>query len=475
MADLLTQVTRLRNEKAKKPTYKIGYPSNAEGDNGDLAFRSTENGLGLYGKVNNEWFKFGDGLRIGRFGTGRKYTNSGSWGKDLVGDNITIGNKKTKLDSTSLKKSMSLENVTNESKTIMFNNPQITGDWDGSETNPVINTANSNIVMLAFNNASADFYCRLIGAAGNLDNAIQFYTDGTPYWTMGYNDDSGGGRDFQINTGNDLGSNNKLRLNSSGNLSITGDLTVSGGDIISGADTTLTLAADLNVDVHLDNDGDGTQYIRVLDGADVPNFSVAETGAVTCTTVDTGQGANELYDMDQNVKTDSTVGFAEITSGAVVWQRFQFYIIGGNTSRFYYLDHDDRYNSLAHWDNYSTILGIGTNLTMLDERMSAFPEVAENCIFAGGIGTIYNDTGTDNPKISIYYDDSTLSGDEDTTESFASLVDTDVTINTQDRKYGFTLDAVTGTTLNAGCKYVPTVSNIATTVWGSMTLKFITK
>tara|TARA_R100000808_G_scaffold3720_1_gene12843 strand:+ start:4745 stop:6922 length:2178 start_codon:yes stop_codon:yes gene_type:complete len=178
---------------------------------------------------------------------------------------------------------------------------------------------------------------------------------------------------------------------------------------------------------------------------------------------------------DGVVTAASTLSCSEITSGAVVWQRFQFYVIGGNTSRFYYLDHDDRYNSLAHWDNYSTILGAGSNLTMLDERMSAFPEVAENCIFAGGIGTIYNDTGTDNPKISIYYDESTLAGDEDQSEAFASLVDTDVTINTQDRKYGFTLDAVTGTTLNAGCKYVPTISNIATTVWGSMTLKFITK
>jgi hypothetical protein len=35
--------------------------------------------------------------------------------------------------------------------------------------------------------------------------------------------------------------------------------------------------------------------------------------AVTFTTVDTGQGANELYDMDQNVKTDSSPTFAAAT------------------------------------------------------------------------------------------------------------------------------------------------------------------
>ena len=50
MSDLLTQIHQLRNEKAKKPTFKVGYPSNAEGDNGDIVFRSTENGIGMYGK-----------------------------------------------------------------------------------------------------------------------------------------------------------------------------------------------------------------------------------------------------------------------------------------------------------------------------------------------------------------------------------------------------------------------------------------
>ncbi len=38
------------------------------------------------------------------------------------------------------------------------------------------------------------------------------------------------------------------------------------------------------------------------------------TGALTAATLDTGQGANELYDMDQNVKTDSAVTFASINT-----------------------------------------------------------------------------------------------------------------------------------------------------------------
>ena len=43
--------------------------------------------------------------------------------------------------------------------------------------------------------------------------------------------------------------------------------------------------------------------------------AVTAAGALTCTTIDTGQGANEVYDMDQNVKTDSAVTFATDDTG----------------------------------------------------------------------------------------------------------------------------------------------------------------
>ena len=44
---------------------------------------------------------------------------------------------------------------------------------------------------------------------------------------------------------------------------------------------------------------------------------VGTTNAVTFATVNTGQGANELYDMDQNVKTTNSVSFSEtnVSSG----------------------------------------------------------------------------------------------------------------------------------------------------------------
>ena len=46
--------------------------------------------------------------------------------------------------------------------------------------------------------------------------------------------------------------------------------------------------------------------------------NVKTDSAVTFATVDTGQGANELYDMDQNVKTDSNVTFGDITSTGTI-------------------------------------------------------------------------------------------------------------------------------------------------------------
>ena len=48
------------------------------------------------------------------------------------------------------------------------------------------------------------------------------------------------------------------------------------------------------------------------------NQNVLTTSAVTFTTVDTGQGANELYDMNQNVLTTSNVLFADITASGHV-------------------------------------------------------------------------------------------------------------------------------------------------------------
>ena len=57
------------------------------------------------------------------------------------------------------------------------------------------------------------------------------------------------------------------------------------------------------------NTGQGNNDLYAMDQA------VRTTDAVTFATVDTGQGANELYDMDQNVTQGSAVTFASVDTG----------------------------------------------------------------------------------------------------------------------------------------------------------------
>ena len=98
------------------------------------------------------------------------------------------------------------------------------------------------------------------------------------------------------------------------------------------ADSTTTLIVDSNNPgaVRLP-DSDGTHSLVLLNTSNLTtdrlvslSFGdtnvtfdqvVSTTSAVIFTTVDTGQGANELYDMDQNVLTTSAVTFATIDTG----------------------------------------------------------------------------------------------------------------------------------------------------------------
>lgn len=49
-----------------------------------------------------------------------------------------------------------------------------------------------------------------------------------------------------------------------------------------------------------------------------PSFTTPTLGVATATTLDTGQGANELYDMNQNVQTTDNVTFATVTAGEFI-------------------------------------------------------------------------------------------------------------------------------------------------------------
>jgi hypothetical protein len=74
----------------------------------------------------------------------------------------------------------------------------------------------------------------------------------------------------------------------------------------------------------LSSDGTTTMPVVNINGGAIDSTAIGAQSAssiaattITATTLDTGQGPNELYDMDQNVKTDSTVSFGTISSAAL--------------------------------------------------------------------------------------------------------------------------------------------------------------
>ena len=161
-------------------------------------------------------------------------------------------------------------------------------------------------------------------------------------------------------------------IDTTGNVSV-GDLTVSGGDIIGGTDTTLQLAADLNVDVKLDNDNDGTQFFRVINGGGSVASSIDESGNLVCT---------------------------EITSGAVVWHEWIFNVFRGVANRYYYRDQADA-DDFRKWDSYSTLDGSG-DIVIATQFVSGHFVVPENCTLKVMHGQVYNNGSTVCPTISVF-------------------------------------------------------------------------
>ena len=90
-------------------------------------------------------------------------------------------------------------------------------------------------------------------------------------------------------------------------LTASGNATVGGTFGVTGATTAATFNAT------------GTATLATVDinGGAIDGTIIGANSAAagTFTTIDTGQGANELYDMDQNVKTDSAVTFTTVNTG----------------------------------------------------------------------------------------------------------------------------------------------------------------
>lgn len=98
------------------------------------------------------------------------------------------------------------------------------------------------------------------------------------------------------------GSISGASLSSTGNISTGEPMTVPGAMNAGSVVSTTTIASTGNIS----SDGSITAI------GSVGSSSIVSTGGVACTTIDTGQGANECYAMDQDVTTTDDVTFSTL-------------------------------------------------------------------------------------------------------------------------------------------------------------------
>ena len=121
-------------------------------------------------------------------------------------------------------------------------------------------------------------------------------------------------------------------ISASGNISASGHISSSGLIVAGGAQVGALVATTLDT-------GQGANELYDM------NQNVKTTDAVVFTTVNTGQGANELYDMNQNVTTTSNVFFGFISASGDISGST---IIGENIHSLGHITASGRIQTLSH-------------------------------------------------------------------------------------------------------------------------------
>ena len=240
---------------------------------------------------------------------------------------------------------------TNSGEFLLIDN--ISGDFDGSETSFTLKVGTSKIMPAAANtvialdgvlqepSSSYTISGSTITFTAAPDSTVTFYgvLAGQSQYITNYSI-----TDDHISLTADI-SGSKINTNFGAQgfqlTSITASANISGSATSTGSFGRLELSASLSASA-TSTGSFGAVYVGGMTNSNLVDVSssvssrtttlegtgttqgVGQSDAVTFSTVNTGQGANELYDMDQNVKTDSNVQFADIIStGTITAQQIQ--------------------------------------------------------------------------------------------------------------------------------------------------------
>tara|TARA_Y100001963_G_C6792303_1_gene456228 strand:+ start:1424 stop:3499 length:2076 start_codon:yes stop_codon:yes gene_type:complete len=224
-------------KQSRGVTIGKGTPQRNEGQNGDITIRSSRRGLKMYVKQANMWHSVDLGIDL------RQISNTVQNLERKVKELSTKRNNFPVVDKLMLKQadgatSLQIKNDAGEvafrnsadSADVTLKNPKMTGSIDGTDNNPVISTDLSNIIQLAFNNNTSDFYVRLIGQGGTYDNALQFYQGANAKFSAGIY--MALSQEFGINIGNALNDTGANTLNLTEDILVASSVGIHGPEMI---------------------------------------------------------------------------------------------------------------------------------------------------------------------------------------------------------------------------------------------------
>ena len=315
--------------KASVPSIGRGVPSDARGDEGDIAFRRTSEGLKLYIKANRKWYgiKVGESFNslekkvneikskvdnIKKFRLPSIYSVAGDFTLDASGD-ITLSADGGNVIMNGGSGSVLDIDVDNSSATFKRISNDATGPILILQKERSSQTASDddyigNIQFKTYDDASTpelitggEIRCQLLDASENdeiarleLSVLTDAYADGsdTPGVFLRADGDNSGSYGVIHTSLGSVGGNTKIH-----GTTITFQQSNLGSDATDGKITLAPLATSGNPSIKMESGADDGDYVKM---------EIAADGATTLSTVDDdGTSANLTLDVDGDIKLDA--------------------------------------------------------------------------------------------------------------------------------------------------------------------------